>query len=530
MKKVVPSYGGGTSKQVLQLKLDSFSQGLNLAANPYQLKDGETPDCLNVDLDQLGGIKRRKSMAVASGTAPTGDFDGVFTYTQSSGSQAVLFGLRSGVNTKLRRVSAPTTDITTVTAAQLRSITMNSLCYIAAGHTSPTLKYDGASVTTLGDAKVDDPAAYTNGNFPRGKLMATFQGSAWSANILESSVAYPCKIRWSWPNEPENWPTWATETYDNGEDSDEITALQPHNERLLVFKRNALYAIQGQGPTGFRKVTVSSTIGAISQEAVCKTDTDVYFFSWPDGLYRIGAAGVPQPVFDRLRPILTDGSIPQSAKDKITVSWVNRRVWVSVPWTAGPEGANRNGRTFCYDPALDGWTAHDYGMNQATVVIPSNQDVYAIAPVTHPSIVGSHTLAKMEQAGDTDLAGGYPIYGRYQSSWLDAGDPMLPKRWRKVGMILSNTALLTAETRFDFSNAANGTFTVAPIPVVGGAWNQNWGAFSWTADLGSNSQRINQGRSAGKGRAISVVIRNSNTGNWQMSSMTVKYLTRRRRD
>lgn len=528
----VPTYAGVGSggKQVLQLQLDDFRLGLNLSANPFQLKDNESPDMLNVDLDVLGGVRRRKALATASLTAPTGDFDGLWVYTPSSGSQAVMFGLRNGLNTSIRRVSAPTVEITQVLAHTLRAITMNSLNYISAGHGSATQRYDGSSLTTLDGNRTDLVDALPHGSFPRCKALAIHQNSAWAANIYEDGVANPNQIRWSWPNEPEDWPTFATETLDIGDGSDEIVALQPHNERLLVFKKNAIYAVHGQGPDGFRFVPVSQTVGAISQEAVCKTDTDVYFFSWPGGLYRLAASGVPVPVFDRLRPILEDGSVPHAAKDKITVSWINRRVWVSVPWLDGVEGDDRNGRTFIYDPAIDGWTAHSYGMGQASAVVPSNGDVYAIAPVAHPSIVGSHTLAKLEQSGDTDLTGAYVIYGSYQTSWLDAGDHMLPKRWRKVGMVLSHTAPLVAETRFDYVRSTGSTFAILPPTLTGGEWGDNWGTMVWTADVGDNDQRINEGRTAGKGRALSVLLRNTAVGDWQFSSITAKYLTRRRRD
>lgn len=531
MKPAVPSYPSGRGgREIKQLIVDNMSGGLNLTANPFQLKDNESPAMTDVDLQTLGGVRRRRAILKLGATIPTAaTWDGTWVYTQSTGSQNRMFAYRSGANTVIANVSTPTVPLTTLSAAPVRQITMNSLNYMAVGHSNPIQRYDGTNVTTLNGNRYDDPNSLPHGSFPRCKVVAIHQGSAWAGNIYEDGVANPNQVRWSWPNQPEDWPTWATETLDQGRDSDEITAMVSHNERLLIFKKNAIYAVHGQGPTGFRIVPISQTIGAISQESVTKTDTDVYFFAWPGGLYRLGASGPPTPVFDRLLPIVKNRLVPSAAKDFISVSWINRRVYVSVPWTASVHGTSRNGRTFIYDPALDGWTAHTYGMTQAVEVVPSNQNNYPMCAVAHTNLTGIYTLCQLDQDGDSDFTTD-TIYGSYQFSWLDGGDPMILKRFRRLGLIVNTTALMQVDSLFDYETSPRSTHTIQPAPVGSTVWNNNWGTVLVWSESSPPQTRIKDGRTAGRGKTISAVVKNVSSGAWELSAMALKFIPRKRRD
>lgn len=531
-----PTYGqtgpGGGQRISQPIRIVDFSKGLNLVATPQQLQANESSDCVNVDLPKRGGIVRRRALDTASATAPTGAFDGLIRYEKSTGDSELLFGLRSGGATLFRTLGSPLADLHTVAAHPLRSAVANDKCYVVAGHANNAFRYDGSTVVTLGGSYADSPDSLPGGNMPRAKCIAIWQNSCWVANLYEGAVSYPSAIRWSWPDSPEDWPSWAKELVDSGHDSDEITALMPHNERLLVFKRNSVHAIVGQGPNQFRLIPLSQTVGAISQEAVVKTDTDVFFFDWPNGLMRLGPSGVPEPAFEPLMPILRDGRVPAAAKSGISVSWVDGRIWASVPWAASPHGSNRNGRTFVYDPQTQGWTAYDFGVGHVECITPSSEAVYWVGAASHPSEASHQRLAKVEQPGTLDY-GSYAILGRFRTAWIDAGDEIQQKRFRKVGVLVGGLAPTTVGIYTDYSTTVGRTSIIPGGTSASGAtWGSvTWGAFSWTEDTsGAQPLRISQGRKAGTARAMAIEVGNASAGDWEVAAINLRFIAKRRRD
>jgi hypothetical protein len=517
-----PSYRstrGQTGQRSTQLIQSDFTAGLNYVASATQLHPNETPDCLNVDLPPQGGFRRRKAIVEANPACPTGDFTGVLKYDKVNGSNQVLVGLTNGATASMRDLTAPTTPIHTFISSPLRGVVMNDLLYLALGHSNDAVRYDGTNVAALGGGFADNPDSLPHGNMPRAKCIAVWQGSVWVANLLGN----PNEVRWSWPNEPEDFPSWAVETIDDGHESDEIVALVPHHERLLVFKRNSVHAITGRGPKDYRIVPLTSTTGTISQESVVRTDTDVFFFDWPLGVQRLGISGGPGPAFGKLLPILEDGRVPPEAKAGITVSWVGSRVWVSVPWRDSPHGSSRNGRTFILDSRTGGWTASDVGISQAVTITPSSEAFYAIAATTHPTQVGYSRVAKLEQAGSLDH-GSLPIYGRYRTSWLDANDPQVGKRWRRVGMVHSGNAAVTTRTYFDYSTATSRT---AQVPGLVGSAGSTWGTAVWGAGLWTETSAESDTSRVERG---SVELSNSTPGDFEVAQITSSFIPKRRRD
>lgn len=153
---------------------------------------------------------------------------------------------------------------------------------------------DSASDTTKGTAEI----LYTTGGVlphispPAAKLM-----ESWHNRLFLAGTENPTEL-------------WVSNEYRAGQgvsfsdalviamesDGGPITALAEMDDRLLIFKRSAIYALAGNGPslTGDgqfdQPIRVSSAVGAISQAGVVKMRDGVMFVS-PRGIYMYTRGG-----------------------------------------------------------------------------------------------------------------------------------------------------------------------------------------------------------------------------------------------
>ena len=403
-------------RQIQVLPVADFTGGLNFRSDAFQLRANESPDMLNVDVDPLGGFGMRKTM----GPFGIGSFDQAITnlmpYTNRGGTKQVIasFGARlafstggawttilSGTNTEL---------IATVSTVQrganfLNPITPGEALYLQNG-VDAVRKWTGANNigAALGVTFQDDLAAAAGtADMPIAYCIAPHTGYMWVANTTESAVRYPNRLRWSHPNKPEDWRNNDYIDVDPS-DGDEITALASQGGRLYVFKNRSIHVVTGVGATSFSVEKLTSAVGAVSQEAVVETGQGIYFYSMPEGLFRL-QGGNAEWLFERLQPATTDGSIPQAYVNQVRVGWLNRRVWLSVPWGSA---ATTNNRTFLFDPTLNegqgAFVAYDVGFNAFLFWNPGGQAATAIGARTDQARTMKLEVKGSEDTWATDYA------------------------------------------------------------------------------------------------------------------------------
>lgn len=341
--------------QVLQER--DFRAGLNLRADAFQLQAGETPDAQDVDFDPRGGIRMRQCYSPLNSSALPAVGHSLFPYTTASGTVQVLVG--SDKYTYYSTGSSFTSIGTTWTSTNpQRASTFNDLLYVQNGVDAPR-KWDGSTVTNLTQTFNDNLAAPSNGNMPIAAHVAVHMGYVWVANTVESATNRRNRIRFSHPNSAENWRTNDYIDVDIGKDGDQIRAIVPWHDRLIVFKDSSVHAIVGYSPSTFQVFPITQATGAVSREAVAITEEGLYWFNWPNGCFFYDGHQV-RWLFERLAPTVWDHTIPDAYAASATVGVLNRRVYVSVPFNA----STMNARTFVFDPTLGktgGWTAYSAG-------------------------------------------------------------------------------------------------------------------------------------------------------------------------
>lgn len=437
--------------------LRDFTGGLNLNADTFRIAENESPDMLNVDVDKRGGFQVRRGFRPYSPAVLPGDPDSLWAYGAAGSVRlmcqrgAKLYGLDGGTWTEIGTNLGWGDGV-------VRSATFNSLAYVVRG-TNNSVVWDGSAPTTLGNS-FNDTTVATSGNMPKAKLIAAHAGYLWVAGTTESSVAHPSRVRWSWANTFDNsGENWRTDDYidvDPGVDSDEITAIVPYGDQLVVFKRNSVYAIYGYSAESFSVVNVSNTVGAVSQDAVVATPSGLFFFDESTGLNVYKGKQVSW-AFEQIWPALREGAIGSTAE--VCVGWINNRLWVSTPWEANADVPR--GTTFVYDPHLGrgSWTRYsidagpyigDVGEGRYLSYIWDTNTVYELDVYGQyfddwgaghdPTIDGDDGFPLLEEDED-ELALEESAYlsvidAYYRTRWIDLGNPSVRKRWKRVEAVL----------------------------------------------------------------------------------------------
>lgn len=463
-----------------------FRAGLNLRADAFALAEGETPDVQNMDFDPRGGFSMRQAYAPFNTGALPASPHSMFDFATASGTQQLLVGANK--HTYYSTGTDFTSIGTTWTSTNpQRAVTFNDLLYVQNGVDAPR-KWTGSAASTLTQTFNDSISAPDNGDMPIAKCIAVHMGYVWVANTYESATNYRNRLRFSHPNKAEDWRTNDYIDIDIGHDGDEITALAPFGERLLIFKRNSVHALVGYSPDTFQVLPVSVNAGAVSQEAVVVTDYGAFFFNWYDGVHLFNGSEVKWQ-WERLVPAMWDGRIPNTYVGGTTLGWLNRRLYVSVPW----ESSTVNARTFVFDPTLGkqgGWTAYDNGFGPMfqwrrgtstkldLAALPSprgrvvklNQDAdtdsYLSDYLTLTGSSGSYAWAP--DSANTSPTGDLTIQGRFAlDDWTPSATSVLIAKWetasnqRSWSLSVNTSGNLVLETSADGSTVLTHTSTAA---------------------------------------------------------------------
>lgn len=540
--------------------LRDFTGGLNLRRDTVQLGSNESPDLLNVDVDPRGGFHQRWGTAPFSSTALGNAPVSAWEYANVTGSRQVMVhdGNTVWVSSGGEFTQAFSRGLI------VRGATMKDRCYAVNGG-SNSVRWDGAAATPLnwaqgGDnwnANLETPTSETTtGAMPVARCVAAHQGHLWVANTLENGKRYGNRLRFSHPNFPESWRSYDFIDVDPGVDGDEITALVPYADRLLVFKKRSIHAIYGADPETFQVFPITTEVGAISQEAVVSTDLGIYFMSWPDGVF-LYQGKQPEWQFDRIFPAIQDGKIPQAYASKIVLGWGGRRLWVSVPW----EGSTTNKRTFVLDPSLSkagSWVAYDLGLSAFVEYNPPGSSALLLG-----GHVGSKRVLKLDQRVPFDNfgSGNVPIETHFRTAWFDLGEQAMKKRWKRPEIMLRggttaevyvkvfrdwdpsfavrNFKLNTEEDSDDIAVVTPDLETGAP---VGEGWGSaTWGVSKWGRGggvggpvPGGNNTKLTghavleRGNPLGQSKAVGFLFIGPKTNHsWGIDSIALKFIPRR---
>ena len=531
------------------LRQDDFTGGLNLRADQFQLADNESPKMLNAEIDPRGGVFSRGAMRRTNTTAitPTNwNPTSMYSFFASTHRLMLSTGYSSaggGVNgdvfwsTDCSSYASLAIPVTGAFGASFAS--WGEELYVATGSGSVAYKWDGTTKTALTASGPTFQNTYTAPTlpavfFPKSDHTVTHAGKIFVASTNENGVAYPNRVRWSHPNLPGNWA--ADDFIDINTGSVGITAIAVFSGHLVVFKKDAVFAIFGYDSDTFQVVEVSRSVGAINPGAVTTTEYGVYFYSHPDGLMLYNGNGVVD-LFQPLRPAVVNGYINASATSAINVNYINRRVWVSLPYSETTV-ETKPSVSFVYDTTVNksgAWimfsTYDGCGISAGLTFNQTDGTVKHV--VAHP--VHAYTLAVDNYASALDNVTGTDnqFASRYRTRWFDAGSYSSNKMFRRPALVVKQTqaaSQLTVVVYGNYEEAENGELKQYTVDVPASGSGMLWGYALWdTATWGAANpgSQVVDGRSIGLAKSIQIEFVGSPAQKWGVNSFTLKYNPRK---
>jgi len=517
--------------------LESFSGGLNLRSDQFNLAQNESPDLLNVDVDPRGGVRLRRGVEVIDGdnTALGSNVEGIGSFFTDAGlSELVVnYGTAVAYSTGSSAWTTITGQTARTTGTRMYGVTMNNLFYAVSGDVVSFKVTAGNSGTDLGTNLNG-----TAGNFPIAQYVTFWNNHMWTGKTLEGGTAYNSRVRWSNLNDPETWANTSYVDIDIGERGDQITGFAPMADRLLIFKSNSVFAIYGDDTDTFQMVPLTRDVGSVALSTPVSTPIGVFFWHDQNGVYLYDGQRFNY-LFDKLKPAIDDGRIRFT--DAPQLAWFRNRLYVSVDWTE--EGVTSR-RVLILDPSLsaDGaWTVTDIdavGLHSHT------------PPGGEPFLAGACAdttgrVIRLEQDRYTDLyvsgaAAAIPSY--FTTPWVAGKNPIVQKRWGKPRFIMdtsaSGTVNLEVYKDYDKATSVSNSFNVTGRGSTSVWDTATWctdstgagGNGVWAASADTSITDIIKLTTMGSAKAIAMKVNGpDHTSAWEVNSMMFTYRPRRLR-
>jgi len=525
------------------LNVFDFTGGLNLRPDTFQLSGNEISDVLNMEPDDRGGLQVRKGWdywGTSPITADPWNPRNAFLHVTSDNNHRVLvvnnnklisgrsgvFGVVAGVTTGAKPHGAD-------------FVGWNDYVRMACGRNQPGIRYDALNNTATA-CVVSGGANWQNDygvpgstlNQPQAEVIAQHAGYLFVANTRENAVNYPTRVRWSHPNNPNAWAL--NDFIDIQEGGDNITAMIPFADRLLIFKQDSVWALFGYDAETWEFTNVSRNIGCIHQQAVARSEGACFFVSWPQGIFAYTERSGVQEISQNIRPLFIDNQLSYAGTQNIWLGWVNRRLWCSLPWL--PDAVSTTATTaFVMDPEVGqgAWTKFR-GADKCVPGPYMERPLGSDLPMLAFCRVAAHAfmLEAREDASDVvhDTVTGFDSFVR--TAWMDAGAPTWKKSWRRPDFLLRGIQnptdiSITVFHNFDHLNPAR-QYRVQFSPVSEQAM---WGQFVWGDGTkwgkGTQTGSPERGSTMGRAGALQVLATGTPGKPWGLNGIVFKYVPRR---
>lgn len=467
---------------ISNVQLADFSGGLNLRDAPTELAENETPDCLNISLDEHGGITKRLGLSRLNGS---GALPGIPSNVYYSPSLQVTI-LQIGATLY------KTSDFVTFTSFKTLS-TSNVAAFTDFGGQLVYAHQDDGVFTYDGTTNTNRTAAI------KGSCIAAWQNKVFVAG----DPVKPSLVTCSATGDATGWTVGAAGCAQNQlreKDDTVITALGVGQGEdisgrpgLLAFKAESAYRINDSGTLAY--VTVDGSAGAAGPLAVVTLGGVTATFC-KKGIYTIDPGGTTNmtSVGDKVFNIFNSLQINFAKLNLVAGGIYRNRIVFSYPWGAA-QGSNN--RTLEFHPG-QGWIVpHDFGMAAYTTFGKNDAQLYGISPTA--------TNAFNVFTGWSD--DGANIACRFRTHEIQ---PAVGYQCNYRRMRLFGRGIFQCYTLLDMDQ---GQGALSPVQLSGSAfiWNDpaavwNSGAMVW----GPTSYEIGEDFwSLGVGRSISFMLRES---------------------
>ena len=249
--------------------------GINNRMSPYQIPDDTLVNAIDVSLDQLGNlIKRRGYARFNEDVIDTNAIKGLFRHYETTGvgtSKKEMVATSGTAFYKGDDALKTWTSVSIGGAALLdvrrQFVTFTDLL-IFTNSTNAVKKYSLAGT----DADL-------SGSPPTSKYLEVHYERVW----LAGNATNPSQLRFSDIANAESWP--AANGIQVGEnDGDQITGIRRAGSGLIIWKNHSIWLLLGNAVNNFQLVRISENIGCIAPHSISEVSGRFYFLAH-DGIY-----------------------------------------------------------------------------------------------------------------------------------------------------------------------------------------------------------------------------------------------------
>ena len=530
--------------QLVIERYDDFTGGLNLRADQFQLSKSESPDMLNVEIDPRGGLFSRGAFREINTTAVSGTWAPKrLTWFKGSSQYLMLTtetSVYQGTGTDFTRLDFGSgTPIVSASTSGSSLAQWGKTMYITTGQAGvATYEWEVANTyATALTASGPTWQAYASpvgSYFPKAEHTIQHTNKMFVANTKEDGTVYPNRLRWSHEGLPEDWLQSDYIDFNGGGDG--ITGLAVVAGHLVIFKPQAIYILFGYDSTDHNVVELTSSLGVDLPTHIALSEQGVYFYVGFKGLFYYNGNTVVD-LFQNLKPVYPLGYINGAYSSKISVSYVNRRVWLAVPYSTGT-AATEVTTNLVYDPSIGqngSWNRFSSGDGLGLV---GGADFKTTAGVGIP-VFAHPTLPRVLEVEifsfETDLIAQVEIDFEtyYRTGWIDGNNYSMKKMYRRPDFVLKQSdtvASLNVKVFHNFEEAQGyerkNIDVALPVATNGFIWDTSlWDTASWGVQ--SSGAAVVRGSNLGLARAVQLLLTGPSGLPWGIDSIAFKYNNRK---
>jgi hypothetical protein len=485
----------------------NFGGGLNLTSDPIHVKDNETTDCVNVDFDVRGAVKKRLGSVQRGITEPNPPFDFLLPYRTPAGTSILLL-IRQGFGT----LAMDTSYVTTLIGSSTQGATGLNHGVVAGGsayivnNNDATLKINGTTATRLGTA------AGATGNHPKARYVVFHKGRLFFGHT--GAGANPSRVIFTGsdanPADLEYFKTLSTVDFDP-DDGDEITAIVPFLDQLTVFKRNKIFALRGNQPSSFIRVLANPALGCVAPRSAVAWDKGVMFLS-TRGVFSFDGARATR-VSEKIDPVLN--GLPPDTLANASAIIFQQRYYLFV--NASAVGA-WNDTTYVFDFTTGTWTLYEgWQVRQAAIWNRVGGDeFFGIDDQARNKIL-------QYRIGTSDA--GAAIASRFVTKWFDFGVPERRKMARRMYCYFEAEGQhqINIDVFKSYQTAGPSQYLVDLDPL-GWVWGSAaWGTTRWGPGLDTIAKRLT---GLGTHTTFMVKVYDSSTKSWTLEGLAFVLIPR----
>ena len=513
------------SREVSYLR--KFDGGLNLTDQTQSLLPEQSPDCLNVDFGvRNGGFVLRGGFRHQETDA---SLDGARFLAEAADSGSVL--LHSAAGDLLDWDGATLTDTgvdVTEFDKRVRQASHNGVAYMANGRftTDSTAnivmnKWDGATLTALGNNWDEDHVSPSGSNMPKASFIQEWRGYMWVAATYEDGAYHSSRLRFSHIQFPESWSV--DDYFDIGDalgSVEPITGLHAFQDKLVIFKKGEVWVLSGHDVDSFVLNPLTNSSGTCTCGAADSNSGVLYWFSTDGQLMAFNGEGVvslSQPI-----QYWSDiGKIQHGGAHRLM--WQDGRLWLSLE--AGP-AATETRLLFIWTPSAKAFTRYDREVTDMIFWKKIGSDADPLFLDLDDENIFRYDQSYEYDSDDVDAI--KRIDGYYRTAWISEGETATKKRWKRprVTAAATSAATIQLEVFHDMGDLTPKRQVQFPIDVAESAsvWDTlEWDTDTW-AGFTEETYAFQRTPSAGSAYAVSFKFSSAdNMGRWWVDSIATPF-------